>query len=177
LAEDIDPHWYFKRDDGPPPIPLPPVPEEARVLEPEVVKTRGRPKKTNSKMPDTSTRREPSSFELIDKPSSSTGRRGRPPGSKNKPKATQKATHQQPVDDQNHEHSGVQQASENHRANLQEINQQLFQQAIQQAVQTVLIQGAPAPMSPIQQALTTMFNPGALATPDVRSHTQSQAIS
>ena len=91
--EDVDPHWYFKREDLPLPIPLPPIPEEARILEPEVVKTRGQPKKTNTKKTDTSTQRDPSAFELINQPSGTAQRhRGRPPGSKNKLKITQNST-------------------------------------------------------------------------------------
>jgi len=99
--EDVDPYWYFKREDLPLPIPLPPIPEEARILEPEVVKTRGRPKKTNIKKTDTSTQRDPSAFELVNQPSGTARcRRGRPPGSKNKLKITQNSTQQPSVNSQ-----------------------------------------------------------------------------
>ena len=75
------------------PIILPPVPE-GRILELEIVKTRKRPKKTNTKKTDTSTQQDPSAFELINQPSS-TARRDRPPDSENKPKTTQNSTQQQ----------------------------------------------------------------------------------
>ena len=122
--EDVDPHWHFKRGDGPPPIALPPVPEEAAIHEPEVVKPRGRPKK-DPKKTDTSTRRDPSSFELVDLPAGR--RRGRPPGSKNKAKAT-----------------STQQLN---TQNLAGVNHEALQQVIQQAIASFVAQ-APAAAPP-----------------------------
>lgn len=104
------PHWFFRRQDGPPAVPLPPLPQEAAVLEPA------------------STRRNPSLFELVDQPQPSTTTRGRcrPPGSKNKSKSTQNATQQQPVDHnlQGINHEALQQLIERAVANVMAVARQ-----------------------------------------------------
>jgi hypothetical protein len=63
--EDIHPHWYFSRPEpGPLSTPAHPLP----VLNPLVIQGRGRPRGALGRVAPTSTRREPSAFEL---PSSS----------------------------------------------------------------------------------------------------------
>lgn len=62
--QDIDPHWHFMREDSLPLITLLPAPKGGYILEPEVVKTRGRPNK-DARKTDTSTQQDPSSLNLL----------------------------------------------------------------------------------------------------------------
>ena len=63
-AEDFDPHWWFERPQGKGPalrLPSPPAVIAQTVTEPDIVRSRGRPRKEDRRV---TTRRDPSQWEI-----------------------------------------------------------------------------------------------------------------